>query len=482
MLKKQFSSLVLFSTLLLSSCNNLFPESSSLNDSLSSSLSENEYSLSSEFESSSSTSLITSSSSSSSSTPEIRIYKTINRDNWTSLSTYPASESTVTIEEFTYGFFAAGNYTNGVIQGKRNEFYFYNKTPMVSLISVSLSLSQSHTSHSIFVGNTEKPTTNPITPLATNGNTSFLYSVEGVGDFRYFNFVNGDAAIYINSISLVYGTLRDIGSSSSSSEASSSSESSSSSSSSSSSPSSSTSSSSTSGVSVPTNAPSYYNSISPSLTGDSLKNALDVLISANVSVSYDWSRFLIVDQSLTDSNSVFTIYPKVNYPKANQVGGSQPPGYWNREHTYPQSKISGAATSDTHHIFADDHKTNSQRGNKPFADIANTEVNRVYDSLDRPTLNYQTSSYFEPNDEAKGEVARATLYLNTLYGYAIENNFQSKELAVLWAIQYPVTDWSMTRNNRIYSAQGNRNPYIDHPQWICDVYGQTSTATMEACA
>ena len=481
MLKNQLSSLVFFSSLLLSSCNNLFPESSSQNDASSSSLSEIESSLSSEVESSSSTILVSSSSASSSSTPDIRIYKTINRDNWTSLSTYPDSESTVTIEDSIYGFYAAGNYTAGVIQGKRNEFYFYNKTPMNSLISVSLSLSQSHTSHSIFVGNTEKPTTNPITPLATNGNTSFLYSVEAIGDYRYFNFVNGDAAIYINSISLVYGTLRDISSSNSSSEPSSSSESSSSSSSPSSTASSLTSSTSPS-VSVPTNAPTYYNSISPSLTGESLKNALDVLISSNVSVNYDWSRFLIVDQSLTNTNAVLTIYPKANYPKGNQVGGTQPAGYWNREHTYPQSKISGAATSDTHHIFADDHKTNSQRGNKPFGDIANTEANRVYDSLDRPTLNYQTSTYFEPNDEAKGEVARATLYLNTLYGYAIENNFQSKELAVLWAIQYPVTDWSMTRNNRIYTTQGNRNPYIDYPQWICDVYGQTSTATMEACA
>jgi endonuclease I len=233
---------------------------------------------------------------------------------------------------------------------------------------------------------------------------------------------------------------------------------------------------------VVTNAPTYYQSISPSLTGDSLKQALDVLISSNVSVKYDWSRFLIVDQSLTDTNAVLTIYPNVNYPKANQVGGSQPPGYWNREHTYPQSKISGAATSDTHHIFADDHKTNSQRGNKPFGDVENSNANRVYDSLERLTPNYQTSSYFEPHDQAKGDVARATLYLNTLYGYAIENNFQSKELAILWAIQYPVTDWSRTRNNRIYTEQGNRNPYIDHPEWICEVYGQTSINTINACA
>jgi endonuclease I len=184
---------------------------------------------------------------------------------------------------------------------------------------------------------------------------------------------------------------------------------------------------------------------------------------------------------------VITIYPKVNYPKQNQVGSNQPPGYWNREHTYPQSKISTTAKSDTHHIFADDHFTNTQRGSRRFGDVENTEANRVKDSLNRPTNNYQTipyqdsSGYFEPNDQAKGEVARATLYLNTLYGLSLDGNFETAELAVLWALNHPVDDWSQRRNNRVYDVQGNRNPYIDRPEWICAVYGTTSNATRQAC-
>jgi endonuclease I len=239
--------------------------------------------------------------------------------------------------------------------------------------------------------------------------------------------------------------------------------------------------SSSSNVTIPSNAPNYYNGINPALTGTTLKSALQSLIGSNYTVNYDWSRYLFADESLTDSNAVITIYPKVNYPKENRVGSSQPPGYWNREHTYPQSKIGTTARSDTHHIFADDHSTNSQRGDKRFNVVAHTESNRVKDSLNRATNNFQTSTFFEPNDIAKGEVARATLYLNTLYGYSLDGNFASNELAVLWSLQYPVDDWSMRRNNRVYEVQGNRNPYIDNPSWICAVYGQTSAATQQVC-
>jgi endonuclease I len=408
---------------------------------------------------------------------------TINRDLWTSLSVYPSEETSVIFDQFEFRFRAAGNYTSGVIQGKRNEFYLFNRTSLIHLVDIRLVLSQGHTAHYLYVGEQEKPLDNEIIATANSANTDFLYTIDTHTTYPYFNIVNGDSAIYIQSITIRYqdGTTTTAPSSQTSSTSSSTlpSTSSSSSSTTTSVPSSSSQSST---LTVSSNAPNYYSALSPSLTGQALKEALDILISSNVSVNYDWSRFTFVDQSLTDSSAVITIYPKQNYPKANQVGSSQSPGYWNREHTYPQSKIGGNALSDTHHLFADDHYTNSQRGNKKFGDVANTEANRVKDSLNRLTNNYQTSTYFEPNDEAKGEVARATLYLNTLYGYSIDGNFQSTELAILWALQYPVNDWAMTRNNRIYTAQGNRNPYIDHPQWICSVYGQTSPSTIQACS
>lgn len=231
---------------------------------------------------------------------------------------------------------------------------------------------------------------------------------------------------------------------------------------------------------IASNAPAYYQNIDPNLTGQALKNALDLLISANVKVSYDWFRFESADESFTEKNKVLTIYPRRNYLKTAHVSGNQG-GTWNREHTYPQSKISGAAVNDNHHIFADDWKTNNIRSNFKFGIVTKTESTRVRDSNNLITDNYVAGGFFEPNDNAKGEVARATLYMDTYYGYAIDGNFQTTEMAILWALNYPATDRDMQRNNRVYTNQGNRNPYVDSSDFICRVYGMTSLATKQVC-
>ncbi len=208
------------------------------------------------------------------------------------------------------------------------------------------------------------------------------------------------------------------------------------------------------------------------------------MISTSISVSYDWSRFESADESLTDGTKVLTIYPRRLYAKSAHVSGNTA-ATWNREHTYPNSKVSGNADNDNHHIFADDWKTNNERGNLRFGDVSNSEINRVKDSSNLGTDNFKATiggeTFFEPNDVAKGEVARATLYLNTLYGYALNGNFQTDEIAVLWALQYPPTNRDMQRNNRVFTNQKNRNPYIDHRDYICLVYGMTSANTRQAC-
>jgi endonuclease I len=207
---------------------------------------------------------------------------------------------------------------------------------------------------------------------------------------------------------------------------------------------------------------------------------LDLLISSNVRVSYDWWRFESADESLTETNKVITIYPRRNYLKTAHVSNNLA-ARWNREHTYPQTKISGAAVNDNHHIFADDWKTNGARSNFRFGIVSPTENNRVKDSSGLNTDNFEGGGFFQPNDTAKGEVARATLYMNTYYGYSLEGNFQTSELAVLWALQYPPSNRDMQRNNRVYTNQGNRNPYVDHASYICLVYGMTSVATRQEC-
>ena len=178
----------------------------------------------------------------------------------------------------------------------------------------------------------------------------------------------------------------------------------------------------------------------------------------------DWTRYEKVDEDPNNSSNVFCIYSRSSYPKNAHVSGNAA-NKWNKEHTYPQSKISSDAKRDSIHIFADDWKTNGARSNYQFSEVAHNSSTAVKDSGNRVTANYKSGSYFEPCDAAKGEVARATLYIYVKYGHSVTGNFSSLDLCLKWNREFPVTTWEILRNNRNYSEQHNRNPFIDHPEF-----------------
>lgn len=215
------------------------------------------------------------------------------------------------------------------------------------------------------------------------------------------------------------------------------------------------------------NEGSYYEE-ARGLSGTALKTKLDTIISRNVSTSYDWPRYEAADEAENESSKVLQIYTRTTIAKTAHVSGSLG---WNREHTYPDSKIGSPANSDNLHIFASDNRVNSIRGSKLFGIVTPKDSSTdVQDSLGNTIDAYTNSSTFEPTDAAKGEVARATLYLNTAYGYSITGNFTSESLCLDWAQNYPVTNREIYRNNIVHTLQGNRNPYIDHPEFIDMVY------------
>ncbi len=225
-------------------------------------------------------------------------------------------------------------------------------------------------------------------------------------------------------------------------------------------------------------AGNYYASVG-SETGEALKLKLRSIISSGASESYDWSRYEKADEAEGQPTKVLQIYTRTTIAKSAHVSGSTG---WNREHSFPQSKLGSPATSDNHHIFASDNKVNNSRGNKLFGEVAITSTNRVKDSLGNQTDNYTTSSYFYPTALARGEVARATMYVNTRYTYSVTSNFQSVELMLKWHLENPVTDREIYRNNTVHTLQKNRNPYIDHPEYACMIYGETNAATRQLCA
>jgi hypothetical protein len=222
----------------------------------------------------------------------------------------------------------------------------------------------------------------------------------------------------------------------------------------------------------------YYSSIT-NQSGTALLTALNKIIKHDkVIVSYDWSRYRYADEAPNDSTSVFLLYARKNMKKSLQDSGGDSAA-WNREHTFPQSKMSGDATSDTHIIFASDKKVNSTRSALRFGVVSGGSV--VYDSTGAATTCQSNGSLFDPNNEARGVVARSTMYAAAMYGYSPTNNFESLATMLKWNKDYPVTSFDKSRNEKVYSKQKNRNPFVDHPEYACKIWGSSNSQTKSIC-
>lgn len=141
----------------------------------------------------------------------------------------------------------------------------------------------------------------------------------------------------------------------------------------------------------------------------------------------------------------------------------------NCEHTWPQSKFSHLYNSemqksDLNHLFPTDSKANSVRGNFDFADVTNDNGNldeNCSSSKSGSSNEASSNTLFEPPTEHKGNVARALFYFSVRYKIAIP----ATEEPVLrhWDQLDPVDDAERDRNEQVYKAQNNRNPFIDFP-------------------
>ena len=220
----------------------------------------------------------------------------------------------------------------------------------------------------------------------------------------------------------------------------------------------------------------YYNAFNFSVTGSTLKaNLRTLLTNTHKSTrSYENMKTDIPksDAIIGDSSKVLEFYAHVALKGPWTSGGT----VWNREHVWPQSQgwfTTSGAGSDLHHIRPTDPTLNSTRGNKPFGEVSNGTLAKMASGQNSNC--YYNSSYFEPQDAAKGDCARIIFYLLTRYSqsdsYKITNVAQSYEMLLRWNELDPVDEWEMNRNNVTESIQGNRNPFIDYPTLANDIWG-----------
>jgi len=248
----------------------------------------------------------------------------------------------------------------------------------------------------------------------------------------------------------------------------------------------------------------YYNSATG--TGYTLKTQLYNIIKGHTDNGYDglYTTYQTSDRDYYYENdgSILDMYsenPNGADPYNFSAGPSQRCGNYshegdcyNREHTIPQSVFNEAAPmhNDAHFIVPTDGKVNGIRSNYPYGKVGSASYTSQNGSKLGSASNTgyaagYSGTVFEPIDEFKGDIARmyfyfATRYQNVVagYSYAMFNGtsnqvFNNTFLEILkhWNAQDPVSQREIDRNNAIYARQGNRNPYIDHPEWVQAVWG-----------
>lgn len=162
---------------------------------------------------------------------------------------------------------------------------------------------------------------------------------------------------------------------------------------------------------------------------------------------------------------------------------------YNREHIVPQSLFNSTApmVSDIHFIRPTDGKVNGMRSNYPFGIVGNSTFTSQNGSKVGNSVSPGYSGIvFEPIDAFKGDIARMIFYFITRYESQLSSfstgdilggsafpGLQTWELNQLlaWNAADPVSATEIARNNASYTYQGNRNPYIDHPEYVNEIWG-----------
>jgi endonuclease I len=240
--------------------------------------------------------------------------------------------------------------------------------------------------------------------------------------------------------------------------------------------------------------PGYYNSAN-GLNGAALKSALHQIIDGHTEYPYTssstdvWDILKVADRDPNDSTKVIGLYSGFSMDAAAEYNSGSG---WNREHVWAKSRgnfgTSQGAGTDAHHLRAADISTNSARNNRNF-DSASTQYIDGSGNYQGATNSYTSSTdwVWEPRDEVKGDVARMIFYMVVRYegsngepdleltDMLLNNTDQSPihgkaSVLMAWHLADPVSAEEISRNDVVYSYQGNRNPFIDNPQYACMIF------------
>jgi endonuclease I len=259
--------------------------------------------------------------------------------------------------------------------------------------------------------------------------------------------------------------------------------------------------------------PGYYDA-AVGLTCAPLKTAISTIITTghtqNNYSGLDNIEMLTTDDRLNDAGTATIVWDMYSdnptgpepYTYTFAQGGSTATAEgqgWNKEHSFPNSWFSASSSTanfpgaDLFHLYPTDIRVNSLRGNLPYgrvATAATTTLNGSKIGSSAIAFPGYSGQVFEPIDTYKGDLARAALYMVTRYqaDQASWENLQPTgdvlmdgttypsveieylKMLIQWHNQDPVSTKELDRNNTVYGFQGNRNPFIDHPEYVGQIW------------
>jgi endonuclease I len=230
--------------------------------------------------------------------------------------------------------------------------------------------------------------------------------------------------------------------------------------------------------------PTGYYSSAAGMTGSALQSQLKTIMSTGfVGRNYGDLRYAdaVLDADPNHAGNILLIYNRASVPSTWDAGVT-----WSREHQWPVSLLGTSDPSNSQTDMRTDEflirpinpSINSSRSNSPYGTTTSSGAN-----------GYQTSGYYYPGNADSGDVARAMFYAVTRYTTYNGNNlslvngqpgtYQMGDLNSLLHWNYTDTPdaFELRRNQAVYSSglnptyyQGNRNAYIDHPEYVWSAF------------
>lgn len=235
----------------------------------------------------------------------------------------------------------------------------------------------------------------------------------------------------------------------------------------------------------------YYDSLKGK-KGAELKNAVHEIIKKANTLGYGsgkgntWYGFWQTDRT-SDGKFIDRYSPKSEWVASTSQGavGSG----MNIEHSFPKSWWGGGknqAYCDLYNLMPCESKINSSKSNYPMGKVTNVKTTNGATKIGTGS---DGKLYWEPADEWKGDFARGYMYMATCYQNLSWTGSQALQilqqgsyptlqkwaytLFIEWAKTDQVNTLEVTRNNAVSKIQGNRNPFVDFPNLMEYIWGDS---------